>query len=1683
MCILRIRKYLLKETLKFLLIFGMMLLPVYQIWAQSASSSGGVDNNWSEHVSQYEVQFQTLPATCFNNAKVLYAVVDKDHPDTPLDTTTLRENGLEQIRIYHSQPPLDTTKRHGAYYKGGWDTMMLDHGTYLFGVEGVAREYIDGDLTYQYVDTNTTLTIVTNYAMPVAAAMSVLSYAPNALGNLPTLACKPTGRVQMRIDNGAYPYYITIKPHDNPDSVYRVDTFNTQQYNGTDSMRYDFFRYYSIDSLPEGDWDFYLVDGCYSGLPRAGARVEVMSVPSLEGVKVFASSGNPSDSNVVKIDVVLDNKYSTYLETLAEYMHYRIYMDSGGSIQLPEWQPYPAPVQQTTTFYDTLDDLKYCDIIGQDLVFEYKFEMPDCDTVMVKDTFHYQLPNANYFDKRSEYTTDDVITVDSCKRIWYSHRDSHSVKYRGYEPNYLNGIDEDDNIYRRYHFTFPAYWCYIDVESGDTIKVDTLTNESQSIAATSQITYAEADTFYHSPNPSFSKNIKRVLVDSKGCPLYETTDLLHFDVRIQQEEPSWTISTNGTDHCCNTPRTITLAESHSSEYDLDTVCVELLHSPDNDFYNFQAEYNGDMNLWSYQRNNFDSPLDLQGDYDGRRFVLSAYCLPSGPYRFRIKTNCGEYFVNKDVSFPDIYRTRQLEEPVLEVDAECSDAYVHYSQGEVVREAFNFDPHTGAEYIHTVALTTYYEIVDAPPGNYDPQSHAKYELNQPFRIAMPGRYIFKIYPDNMGQELCGNFEKFDTVYYGGNSVVFDFAMALLCDDNSRNGTAYVKSKGGTPPYTYTLYSQKDLEGIVVKTGILDSSSVFTVSSDDFESVGMMLTLQDELSCHVEDACGSFSRVNFYPQVLAELQKTWFDNGLKADTTCEGATVRIHVLKASDAFQYHWTGPNGFDTTLADPYIFIPRGAYGGYYKVSIFSTGCDGEISDSIYLDVKSSPHVSIMPMGEVCPGEEVELSFVPTSGDTTQTGIPVTFTMAFESRTGVQTWTFDSIPSGDTAHISISPTSVTKIYPVNMVDDVEDGCDYNHADPGDTVTLMMRTDAITPCNILTSHDTLCYLGTGHLTATLQLEGHPVSPAFPTNVRWYSDYEMTHLLADTTIVDGYSYYDTAGLTQRTILYASVNQDNICPSLNGITTNTMSMSHGTTTSMNCADAIRFYDPGGPDGDYLPGTSAITQVFTSEDNRPVTIHFDSMKLATPSYLYVFSGTQKLQDSLLYTFKYGSQVPDIIVSNGNTLTLHFVPGPLPGAGWSAVVSPAPAMAIADVHPYDMVRYRDELCQTTDPYTPLFDGWQNLVSQELLNTLVQTPGTYTFTDTASNANGCDSVTLFTLVVNQPPVRKDTTAVITSLDGGLQWNGETYTETGQYTFKVTGSGSGSGCDSLDRLNLIVLQIDTSDNEICVEETTQLHIQVHTPNIVGSFDIPSMVGDVVCQRVVQSEEGSYTTTEILRPDSFLLHADDEGLIPMGVVFFVDPADNAHGKAIALVDAHDTCIWASNDNVTNGRRLTTGSINSKQHYMALFDMDGNDHTKKILQSARSLGAEAELAPAAYYCHYYDHVTQTTGSTHLAYSDWYMPSTGETCLYLAERLVVNSTLQKIGQYLESSGSAYRAKIPFDDLYTDTGYWTSTEYNASYAGHINQKGQLRNHYKDGSASSASYAPVIKYVRAIFAY
>jgi hypothetical protein len=678
--------------------------------------------------------------------------------------------------------------------------------------------------------------------------------------------------------------------------------------------------------------------------------------------------------------------------------------------------------------------------------------------------------------------------------------------------------------------------------------------------------------------------------------------------------------------------------------------------------------------------------------------------------------------------------------------------------------------------------------------------------------------------------------------------------------------------------------------------------------------------------------------------------------------------------------------------------------------------------------------------------------------------------VAIENAFGMIDTTFTNIPGGTEVPFTYTPTSETRIYPL-VVEDAE--CAYHFADSGDTLTLHMRSDVITPCNVITTHDTVCYGGSGHLTATLQLQGHPVDANHPTSVRWFADYNMTHELKSEILTGGFSYYDTAGLTQRTVLYVSLNQDNICPSINGVTTNVHSMENGASTELHCADAIRYYDPGGRDGDYpVSGNGSYFETFHSYDGRPVAIHFDSLDLAVPSKLYIFTGTEAIHDSLIYTVSYGTVPPDIILSNGPYMSLMFSPGPVSAKGWEAVVSPAPGIAIAEVLPQNIVRFADEVCHIGgDDYTPPFEGWERVVSQIVLDSLLNDPetsGLYTFQKHFTDSHGCDSLVRFDLTVGIQPVCLDTTIVILSTDtAGIVWHGKAYKETGQYYYTIAGTGDETHCDCVERLSLIVLDVKVHDNEMCEGDDALMVIEVSTPNIKRDFPDRTTVGDIYCERYVQTSTGAFTQMLFIDPEKFAAQRQFDSLTPLGVVFYVDP-DVTEARVVSLTDAFRGALpWARTEVMTSVQSvgLKTSMESSVE------DFDGKANTDMIKQTAE-LATDKNFqlnAPAAFFCYYFDpkaaEVPSSLDDPNTRYNtptDWYLPSAGEVSVFRANRGLVNKTIEKL---IELGYSAEYPDPPYDPdhpgYYKGSAYWSSTESNTNHqmAWFLQAKGQMNGH------------------------
>jgi hypothetical protein len=81
--------------------------------------------------------------------------------------------------------------------------------------------------------------------------------------------------------------------------------------------------------------------------------------------------------------------------------------------------------------------------------------------------------------------------------------------------------------------------------------------------------------------------------------------------------------------------------------------------------------------------------------------------------------------------------------------------------------------------------------------------------------------------------------------------------------------------------------------------------------------------------------------------------------------------------------------------------------------------------------------------------------------------------------------------------------------------------------------------------------------------------------------------------------------------------------------------------------------------------------------------------------------------------------------------------------------------------------------------------------------------GDYEYTTT--NANGCDSVVILHLTINKSEVVEET---VTACDS-YEWNGQTYTESGNYVYTTVAA---NGCDSVEVLHLTILPDATTKSE-------------------------------------------------------------------------------------------------------------------------------------------------------------------------------------------------------------------------------------------------------------------------------
>lgn len=1540
--------------------FLLMILAIWLVTAVSAQENNG-----------FHVQFSVSDATCYNNGKVMYTLTDSS--GTALDS--LPQN-MSQVRIYYKMNDTDSAHYAGWYYSGGTDTLTINYGTYIIGVEALVEDSVGN---FSKVDTQTVITLGTTYHKPTMAIVSKIADSRGIdAGTLFSVPCAAIGRVQLRILSGQYPYIVTITDAVTGDTL-RTDIFDERQYDGTNESHYNYKDYYSIDSLPGGNWAFYLEDGCGYGLPQVSTTVTTQTLPDPANLCLYASSGNFADSNVVKVSMSYFSSFEGLHGLMHQYGKYRFNYEGIGA---GEWHPMPydTTVVSRYTLYDTVDNIgKYCDLWNKNITFECKVE--GCGWSHDSYTFQYLKPNEIYFVKDTLIVTDSInLVAGNCMRESNSHTQHYGIQYyKGNEPNgpyYPNNISgSQDHVYYRYHYTHPLTWVYSDTRTGNIIKRDTI----EIITDKTLLTREEVDLVYGSYlDTLLIIPVERKLLDGKGCELYVTQDTFRFMRHTDQEAVSWSITYNDEGgQCCTYPRWIRIFRASNFGSPTDGTFIRLKRSPLDNQYNFEAVYHAADKTWIILKKGVENTAALLGDYNGLGFTISDYCLPSGPYEFEIITPCGTLLVSDSVLFNDFMEMQVTEDVECYAERDCSNLYVHYPKGEFQWMRTNTDKVTG------LPSDTIYQNVDMRVTVVEAPSSSligSYITSKSdFTFSFPGRYVLRTCPNVILNECSSDFCRYDTFYLEAATVEFVEALAVLCDSSSTEGDVMIRANNGILPYTFTLYDQPDKLGNILA---VNNTGVFP---------NMPMHSNQTLSCFVQDSCGAYFHVNFMPSTMADLQKLWFDGGLTMTSACEGTTIQVHALAVGNIWQYEWSGPGGFSDTTANPSIFVPSGSSEGWYEVIIRQTGCVGEIRDSIYLIPLPAPTVTHSPDTTICPGGIAEVRFTPHSS-TAIGGIDFSIAFATEEKVTVRNY---SAADGETVIDTFTTLYPAKIYPITIQDDQ---CEYLLADPDDTIFIHTRQDIASRCRIITTFDTVCFGSDAHLSAK-------ATDSVPYIIRWYGDYALTQLLKSDTLTDmnSWSIYDTIGIRQRTLLYTSLQKGSECPSVNKLTDSTMNMQNGETT-LACGRHLRLYDSGGPNNSGSSGEYFIHRFHTSDGTR-ASIHFDELALAKSAHLLIFSGDSINTDSLLLDLSYETGTPKTAVSYGNSLTVLYMGQNTLNSDWSAVVETAPGIAVADVLLANTVSYQDEVCQSQinvydDPYGMV----PSVASAEELNSALRKAGNYYFSHTfpAADKNGCDSTVNFRLTVN-PPTTVETSATATQ-QTGFFWHGNLYTESGRY---VVSSTDANGCDHLEILYLNILNVDCQDKEICRGDSTTLTI---SSAISSTYHYDSLItrrirpGDVLC-----------TDGTILSIDSFL----NSGKSPKGVVFHIDET-GIHGMAISLTETSRVFLHS------------TPLFLMIQYYSmihsAKFDSDGEANTLhlKVTEDAYSQGDFSSDASAVSYCYYYNHNTLSTDGEH---HGWYLPSFNEFNILHCHFWEVKRSLNMLKQ----SNSAYKTfESPF--------YWSST-------------------------------------------
>ena len=900
------------------------------------------------------------PATCQGNGIIQCTLTD---------TAGLR---LEQIRYSY----LPHTGADSVSNTELSSMHNLRPGHYRVAVTALCATGMAQGEAFTFVsDTIRDVFIDSLYRIPTAGMPSHLFSFSEPYGIVPSLSCQPTGRAQLRMEGGTFPYQVELFRIDAADTLpIRTLRFDTLQHDGNSPLQSDYHGYYDLDSLTAGRYRVRAYDGCGYHVPDMEVLIPTLKMdPNAYSHLLRNSSPDPTSHNVITLketfrmssSTVGNDDYYRYMSQESSLYEYRFINPSRcAQPDTTRWHDMPLlPLNGSTLLHDTVSAFdNYGDIWFQTC--QLQIRPKHCQDTLITFPFKIYPQGGNVYaiNTRIQYLYQGSAYYDcsgfhnpgmAYERYAMSNQSYHQVQsvnnYHGDSVNVWHqdfytapGFLQDNKTGMKYHsyITLPLTVKVTDISRDSVLFIQESTSPTVKWSVVSVI-----DSLLTGDSIVFE------IFDRNQSPLYSYLYKYKYNmgdnvVPATEKLYRWeNMPVVDHRHCDGVERTIgifqrngytySIADSTGSyfmTYGKDT--IRIISSPEGNRYNFTAVPRRSTDIeftqadssveWHYRIGRYSPSANSTFP----SFEVTATDLPNGRYVWVVTHDCDN---ENDTIVTDVEYQR-----IPEIAEQPQFAFIPACAG------LKVVPVAGRYTLESVETATYFNIHQTEAVAHNANSGL---VGDTLTIGVPGTYILSMYalPENDGSLLDLNpcYVWDTTIVWEERTIALDHLYAYVCHADDTVGVVRTRGREGLLPYQYTLFPAAGSQGAPLAVN----------DSGDF--LDMPIRLGQTLSVEMRDACGAHFSTDITVANLDLAGKAWAEDGEMYATYYLGDTCHLYGISLGEVL-YHWSGPGGFQADSQQAQFVIEDEAQAGIYRLEIEGSGCC-LLHDSLLVRVLETP--------------------------------------------------------------------------------------------------------------------------------------------------------------------------------------------------------------------------------------------------------------------------------------------------------------------------------------------------------------------------------------------------------------------------------------------------------------------------------------------------------------------------------------------------------------------------------------------------------------------------------------------------------------------------------------------------------------------------------------------------------